>query len=115
MDIKKFVLLEWIQRDLMIMKRISTSGNCSDIMTKQTGRQLFYRHFDYIMGRIIPHYAKHLNTKQQINIMHQNIYNTILEQDNHIMRYSDPPYYPGDNQAYEYCVQTNMEGISHLG
>jgi hypothetical protein len=39
------------------MKRISTNDNCSDGMTKQTGKQLFYRYFDYIMGRMIPNYV----------------------------------------------------------
>jgi deoxyuridine 5'-triphosphate nucleotidohydrolase len=66
-ELKKFALLDWIQRDLILMKRISTNDNCSDGMTKQTGRQLFYRHFDYIMGKLIPDYVtsieKHPNQK----------------------------------------------------
>jgi hypothetical protein len=58
MDLKKFALLDWVQNDLIIMKRISTNDDCSDCMTKQTSRQLFYRHFDYILGKHIPHYVK---------------------------------------------------------
>ena len=49
MELKKFVLLDWIQQDLILMKRTNTSDNYADAMTKQTGRQLFYRHFDYIL------------------------------------------------------------------
>jgi hypothetical protein len=37
MDIKKFTILEWIKRDLLIMKRIDTTLNCFDVLTKQTG------------------------------------------------------------------------------
>ena len=62
MDLKKFVLLDWVKRDLIIMKRISTNDNCSDVMTKQTGKQLFYRHFDYIMGKMIPAYVLSIET-----------------------------------------------------
>ena len=64
MDLKKFAILDWIKRDLLIMKRIHTSLNCSDAMTKQTGRQLFYRHFDYIMGRVKPTYLCQSKTSQ---------------------------------------------------
>ena len=58
MDIKQFVLIDWIEHDLLTMKRISTSDNYSDTMTKQVGRVLHYRHFDYILGRIQPKYTK---------------------------------------------------------
>ena len=54
MDLKKFALLDWIKRDLILMKRVHTSLNGADTMTKQTGKQLFYRHYDYILGRVIP-------------------------------------------------------------
>ena len=69
MDIKKFVLSEWIQQDLILLKRISTSNNYADGMTKQTPRQLFYRHFDYIMGNIPPDYTCH-NTIETNMIKH---------------------------------------------
>ena len=55
---EKFVLLDWIKRDLIIMKRVNTSINSADSMTKQTGKQLFYRHFDYILGKVKPSYVK---------------------------------------------------------
>jgi hypothetical protein len=57
MDIKKFVLIDWIEQDLLTMKYISTSDNYSDSLTKALAKQLHYRHFDYIMGRIRPQYT----------------------------------------------------------
>ena len=60
MDIKKFILQDWIQQDLIIMKRINTADNYADGMTKSVGRQLFYSHFDHILGNIPPDY---INTK----------------------------------------------------
>ena len=58
MELKKFALLDWVKHDLIIMRRISTKDNCADGLTKQTGRTLFYRHFDYILGKHIPDYVK---------------------------------------------------------
>jgi hypothetical protein len=57
MDIKKFVLIDWIEQDLLTMKYISTNDNYSDSLTKALAKQLHYRHFDYIMGRIKPKYT----------------------------------------------------------
>jgi deoxyuridine 5'-triphosphate nucleotidohydrolase len=65
-ELKKFALLDWVQHDLMIMKRISTSDNCSDGLTKQTAKQLFYRHFDYILGKCIPQYVTYITTDELI-------------------------------------------------
>jgi hypothetical protein len=58
MDIKTFALQDWVQMDLLSLKRIDTSDNYSDVMTKATGRVLFYRHMNYILGKIIPSYVK---------------------------------------------------------
>jgi hypothetical protein len=58
-------LLDWVQRDLMILQRISTSDNCSDGLTKQNGRQLFYCHFDYILGKIKPDYVNCIDLQHQ--------------------------------------------------
>ena len=57
MDTKHFVLQEWVEKDLIDMKRISTNDNYADVMTKATGRVLFYRHMNYILGKIIPQYV----------------------------------------------------------
>jgi deoxyuridine 5'-triphosphate nucleotidohydrolase len=57
MDIKTFAIQEWVERDLLTLKRINTSDNYADVMTKQTGRTLFYRHMNYILGKIRPTYV----------------------------------------------------------
>ena len=46
MEIKTFALQEWVERDLIRLKRINTTDNYSDVMTKATGRTLFYRHMN---------------------------------------------------------------------
>ena len=56
--IKLFALQDWVKRDLMIFRRIASSDNFADPMTKSTGRTLHYRHFDYVMGRIQPSYVR---------------------------------------------------------
>ena len=56
-DIKQFVIQEWVERDLIFLRRITTTDNYADAFTKTLGRTLHYRHFDYIMGRIRPAYA----------------------------------------------------------
>ena len=58
MDIKHFVLQDWVAHDLIRLKRISTTDNYSDVMTKATGRTLFYRHMNYILGKILPIYCR---------------------------------------------------------
>ena len=58
MDIKTFALQDWVERDLIRLKRINTSDNYADVMTKATGRTLFYRHMNYILGKIPPSYCR---------------------------------------------------------
>ena len=58
-DIKHFVLQDWCEQDLISMRRINTADNCSDNLTKATSRSLFYRHMEYIQGKIIPEYVKY--------------------------------------------------------
>ena len=43
-DIKHFVLQDWCEQDLITIKRINTTDNSSDIMTKANARTTFYRH-----------------------------------------------------------------------
>ena len=64
MDIKHFALLDWVERDLLVLKRINTTDNYSDSMTKSLGRQLHYRHTDYILGKVIPTYAAAYSLQQ---------------------------------------------------
>ena len=53
-DTAKFALLDWVSRDLLELTYTVTTMNNSDGMTKPLGRILFYKHFDRIMGRIVP-------------------------------------------------------------
>ena len=58
MDIKKFVLLDWVEKDLLlIMKRVSTTDNYSDSLTKPFGRIQFHKHSNYILGKMIPKFT----------------------------------------------------------
>ena len=57
MDIKYRVICEWVERDLLHLKRIDTSINLADLFTKHLGTTLFYRHTDFILGHVVPHYA----------------------------------------------------------
>ena len=52
-----FAIQDWVDRDLLTMKRIDTSANSADALTKATARTLFYRHNNHIMGKIIPEYV----------------------------------------------------------
>ena len=58
MDTKYFAIQHWVHTDLINLHRINTSDNESDTMTKNLPRTLFYRHQDYLMGRVIPEYVK---------------------------------------------------------
>ena len=57
MDIKYQVICEWVKRDLLHLKRIDTSINLADLFTKHLAPSLFYRHTDYVLGHVPPHYA----------------------------------------------------------
>jgi hypothetical protein len=61
MDIKYHLLVEWVERDLLQLKRIDTSMNLADHFTKQSGRTLFHQHVDYIMGKVPPTYSSAFN------------------------------------------------------
>ena len=99
MNLKKFALLDWIKKDLMIMKRVKSSDNSSDVMTKQTGRQLFHCRFYLIMGRIKPHYVKADKSQSQ---KHISTNNTMLVKGN-------------SPKTLKFGVLTNKEGISYIG
>ena len=57
MDMKKVVLLDWVNRDLITFKRITSSNNYSDTLTKVVTKELHYRHNDYILGKWKPGYC----------------------------------------------------------
>ena len=57
MDLKKFALQDWVERDLLILKRINTSDSFTDPLTKPMGKELHARHNEYLLGKIIPLFA----------------------------------------------------------
>ena len=81
-DIKHFAIQSWVERDLLTMKRINTSDNSADAMTKATARTLFYRHNNHIMGKVIPFYVNFVTQSKRDNknvskincIIAQNVY-----------------------------------------
>ena len=63
MDIKHFVLQQWVERDLIRLKLINMSNNYSDVLTKATGRTLFHRH-----SKILPAYITDNNAHNKKNV-----------------------------------------------
>jgi len=64
-DTVKFALLDWVSRDLLELTYVMTSLNTSDGMTKPLGKILFYKHFDRIMGRMVPDTIKNKNAPSE--------------------------------------------------
>lgn len=60
-ELKHFAIQDWVQKDLLIMKWISTHNNCSDSFTKALTKMLQYKHVDYLMGRVRPLYNLNVN------------------------------------------------------
>jgi hypothetical protein len=60
-DIKYYALQEWVERDLVVLRRIDTSVNTADHLTKPLSRILFYRHRDFYMGHVPPTYSPRYN------------------------------------------------------
>jgi hypothetical protein len=56
-ETRHFAIQDWVERDLLTLIRITTHDNYSDVLTKATGRILFYRHMNYIMGKLRPSYV----------------------------------------------------------
>ena len=56
-DIKHYAIQDWVEKDLLFLRRISSSANYADALTKPLGRTLHHRHMDYIMGRVKPSYS----------------------------------------------------------
>ncbi len=56
-NIKYFALCDWVKRDLILLKRIDTSINLADHLTKTLSRILFHQHADYLLGHIPPKYS----------------------------------------------------------
>ena len=50
-DMRYFAVLDWVEQDLLAVKKISTHDNSADFLTKSLGRTLFYRHVDTLLGK----------------------------------------------------------------
>ena len=61
-DLKHFSILDWVERDLLLLEEISTHDNAADAMTKCLPKILFYRHLDTYMGRRKPDYVQIKNS-----------------------------------------------------
>ena len=59
MDIKHFKIQEWVERDIVSMRRVTTKANVSDALTKPLHADLFNRHMDRIMDNRISSYINH--------------------------------------------------------
>ena len=57
-DIRHFAIQDWVEKDLISIESVKTTSNVSDSLSKATQKQLFHRHFDFIMGKIPP--SQHL-------------------------------------------------------
>ena len=57
-ETRYFKILEWAQTEQLKIDKINTVDNASDTLTKATGRILFYRHNDTILGRRKPLYVQ---------------------------------------------------------
>jgi hypothetical protein len=68
-DVKYFAIQEWVERDLLVLRRIDTSQNMSDNLTKSLSRILFYRHRDYTMGCIPPTYSPKYNDVARVYLV----------------------------------------------
>jgi hypothetical protein len=62
----------WVERNLIRLKRIATADNYADVQTKATGRTIFYRHMNYILGCIPPTYVTIKSNPLQKNDPKQN-------------------------------------------
>ena len=56
-DIKYFVLCEWVEHDLILLKQIDTSINIADHLTKILSHTLFHQHADYLLGHVSLKYS----------------------------------------------------------
>jgi len=65
LDTAAFALQDWVSRDLVCLTYVSTTMNSSDAMTKPLARILFYKHFDRLMGRLVPNHIRSEKEKEK--------------------------------------------------
>ena len=112
MDTRHFALQDWVNRDLLTLKHITTQDNYADAMTKALSTTLFYRHMDFIQGRVIPAYAyAHKQWQQPCNLRLKQQHNHIrlLVIANHSTQ--DNTLSPSSEQGRELC---RIQGKPHI-
>ena len=57
-DSRFFAILDWVQTDQILVKKVDTADNASDVLTKPTGRIIFYWHNDTLLGKRTPKYVQ---------------------------------------------------------
>jgi hypothetical protein len=57
MDIKYFLLCNWVKRDLMHLERVDTKMNMAGMFMKSLSRLMIHRHDDYLLGHVPPKYS----------------------------------------------------------
>jgi hypothetical protein len=55
-NIKYFVLCDWVERNLILLEHIDTSINLANHLTKILSCTLFHWHADYLLGHVPPKY-----------------------------------------------------------
>ena len=56
-DTKQFCLLDWVEKDLLEVIKVSTHDNSSDVLTKALPKALLHRHNEILMGKVRPLYS----------------------------------------------------------
>ena len=51
-DAKHFIVLNWVETDLLEVIKISTQDNLSDVLTKALPKALLHRHNETLMGKV---------------------------------------------------------------
>ena len=61
-ETRYFAILQWIENDFIQVLKIDSADNTADILTKPTGRIMFYRHSDTITGKRTDRKSTRLNS-----------------------------------------------------
>ena len=68
-DIKMFAIQDWVEQDLLLLQQIKTQLNVADLVTKQLGHQPFLRHWDNVVGRLVPSWASASETDSPSSVV----------------------------------------------
>ena len=58
-DTKQYCILDWVETDLLNVKRVGTHDNSVDVLTKALPKALFHRHNEILMEKVRPQYCKY--------------------------------------------------------